>query len=113
MPYGDSAHAYSLGVNYVPMENLTLNASATYTISSGAFYPTSPLLLEPVSVASFSEIDVRETDCTASGEYRFKHGFAVGIRYKYSNIHDELDNPYGNIQDGTAQVIMLTATKRW
>ncbi|MGD0886107.1 MAG: hypothetical protein ABSA46_14780 [Thermodesulfovibrionales bacterium] len=113
VPYGDSAHAYSLGLNYVPLNDLTLNASVSYTISSDEFYPASPGLTQPVSVASFSALDIRETDCSLSGEYRIKDGFAIGLRYRYSNIRNENDNPNGYVQDGTANTIMLTASKRW
>jgi predicted porin len=97
----------------VPLQNITLNAGVSYTISSDAFYPADPNLLLPVSVASFSELDIRETDCMLSGEYRFKGGLALGLRYKYSNIRNELDNPNIGIPDGTSNAIMLTASKRW
>lgn len=113
VPYKDIAHSYSANVNYMAKDNVNLNAGITHTLSKGAFYPSSQDLLEPTSVASFSDINVRETSYAVSGEYQLKHGLALRIDYRYSVFNDVLDNPYDDVEDGTAHIVLLTLSKRW
>ena len=113
VPYKDTAHNYALDLNYIPKNNITLAAGVSHTISKGAFYPDDPNITQPVSVASFSELKIKETTYSASGEYKFKHGFATGIQYRHSVFDDVLDNRYDDVKDGRAQIILLTLSKKW
>ena len=113
VPDTDMAHSYGLTVNYIPADRVSLTAGANYTISTGAFSLTDPALLQPLSVAALSELKLRETDCSVSGEYTFKKGFAASIQYRYLNVNDVLDNPWDDVQDGTAQIVLLTLSKRF
>ncbi len=113
VPNSQLMHFYGLDFSYLPQNNITLGAGVGYTISSGAFYPSDANLLEPVSVASFSELKTRELLCTFSGEYRFKGGLGLGVQYRYSKFDDALDNPYDDVEDGRAHIVMLTLSKRW
>lgn len=113
VPDRETAQTFAVDVNYIPRNNVTLHAGVSRTLSNGKFSPASPDLTEPVSIASFSEFKTRETVFTTSGEYRFKDGFALGIRYQYSKIRDALENPFDDVRDGTAHIVMLTASKRW
>ncbi|MEW6108285.1 MAG: MtrB/PioB family outer membrane beta-barrel protein [Nitrospirota bacterium] len=113
MPYKTTSHNYSFDINYNPQRVIFLNAGVSHTISRGRFYPSDPTLAQPVSIASFSELKTRETVYSASGEYKFKHGFATGIQYRYSKFDDALDNPYDDIEDGRAHIILLTFSKKW
>lgn len=113
VPYRDIAHNYTVDLSYMPKNNLTFNAGVSHTISSGTFFPGSVDLLEPVSIASFSDIKIRESIYSVSGEYRFKNGFALGVRYKYSTLDDVLNNPYDDVRDGNDHVILVTISKRW
>lgn len=113
IPYKDTAHNYALDLNYMPKNNITLAAGVNHTISKGAFYPDDPNLTQPVSIASFSELKTKATIYSASGEYKFKHGFATGIQYRYSTLNDVLDNRYDGVKDGKAQIILLTLSKKW
>jgi len=113
VPHKDTAHNYSLDLNYLPGNNISLNAGVSHTISSGTFYPSSSDLLEPVSIASFSEVKIRETVYSLNGEYRLKNGIALGMHYKYSKISDVIGNPHDDINDGTAHILLLTISKRW
>ncbi len=113
VPYKDMAHNYAIDVNYMPKNNITVNAGISYSISSGMFYPNSQDLLQPVSVASFSELKLRETVYSASGEYRFRNGFAAGLQLRYTVVKDVLDNPNDDLNNGKAHIILLTLSKRW
>ncbi|MBI5075024.1 MAG: MtrB/PioB family outer membrane beta-barrel protein [Nitrospirae bacterium] len=106
------AHFYGADLNYTPKTNLTIGAGISYTLSSGTFYPSEPDLLNP-SIAAFSELRTKETVYHVSGEYRFKHGFSVGVQYKYSRLDDAIDNAYDDVQDGRAHIVFLTLSKKW
>jgi predicted porin len=113
VPETDTAHSYSLDANYLPKNNIALTAGVSYTVSSGAFFPADINLTQPVSIASFSELKTRETVYSVSGEYRFKNGFSAGIRYGYTVFDDVLDNPFDDVNDGKAHIVLLTLSKKW
>jgi len=97
----------------MPKDNISLNAGVSYTLSKGQFYPGSANLLQPVSVGSFSALKEKETVYSLSGEYRFKNGFGLELRYKYSDLNDALNNPYDDVQNGDAHIFMVLLSKRW
>jgi hypothetical protein len=109
----DTVHSGSVDVVYLPRKNITLNAGASVTESKGAFQPSVPDLLVPVSVAAFSQLKMRETICTLGGEYAFWGGLAAGVHYKYARLEDLIDNPYDGVDNGEAHIVMLTLSKRW
>ncbi|MGC2063040.1 MAG: hypothetical protein WA610_08675 [Thermodesulfovibrionales bacterium] len=113
VPYRNKAHCYAVDASYKPSSNLTVTGGVSHTISSGAFYPTSSVLLQPVSVASFSDLKIRETVISAGGDYRLKKGFSIGAKYKYSEVKDVLDNPFDDVTNGKAHIVMLTLSKKW
>jgi predicted porin len=113
VPYKDRVHSYAVDASFRPSSNLTVTGGVSHTISSGAFYPGSSVLLQPVSVASFSDLKIRETVASAGGEYRFEKGFSVGATYKYSEVKDVLDNPFDDVTNGKAHIVMLSLSKKW
>ncbi|HWR58954.1 MAG TPA: MtrB/PioB family outer membrane beta-barrel protein [Thermodesulfovibrionales bacterium] len=113
VPNKDIAHNYAVDVSYMPKNNLNFNAGFSHTISKGSFFPGSVDLLEPVSIAAFSDLKLRESIYSVSGEYRFRNGFAVGLRYRYSKLDDVLENPYDDFKDGRVQIILMTISKKW
>ncbi len=113
VPDKEKAQTFAVDVNYIPRNNLTLHAGISYTTSNGQFYPGSLDLLQPISVASFSELKERETVYSLSGEYRFKNGFGLELRYKYSDLKDVLNNPFDDVQNGNAHTVMVLLSKRW
>jgi hypothetical protein len=113
VPYKDTAQNYALDITYVPKNSISFGGGISYTVSRGTFFPSSPDFIEPVSIASFSDLKIHETACSLFGEYKFKNGFVLGVRYRYSNIKDVLDNSNDDVQDGTAHIIMATISKRW
>ncbi|HXX54230.1 MAG TPA: hypothetical protein VEI28_06650, partial [Thermodesulfovibrionales bacterium] len=113
VPDKETAQTFAVDLNYMPKDNITLHAGVSYTLSSGQFYPSSADLLQPVSIASFSALKERQTIYTLSGEYRFKNGFGLELRYKYSDLKDLQNNPYDDVQNGNAYVFLVLLTKKW
>jgi predicted porin len=109
----DTAHVYAAHITYIPKDAVTLNAGLTHTRSSGEFMPESEDLLEPESVASYSQFKVRQTDHTVSGDYEFLNGYKCGLEYTYSNFNDELDNDDDDVEDGDAHIVIFTVSKKW
>jgi predicted porin len=110
VPYKTTARNYSLALNYSPKSFISLNGGISNTVSQGTFYTSAPAL---DSMASFSELKIRETTYSAAGEYQFKGGFAAGIQYRYSTFNDLVDNPYDGVSDGRAGIVLLTLSKKW
>ncbi|MHB8881587.1 MAG: hypothetical protein ACYC69_08805 [Thermodesulfovibrionales bacterium] len=113
VPYKDRVHSYSLDTAYTPSAAITLTGGVTHTISNAGFYPGSPVLLQPVSVASFSELKIRETVFSAGGEYHVKKDFSIGVNYSYSQVKDVLDNLFDDVTNGKAHIVLLTLSKKW
>ncbi|MFA4827858.1 MAG: MtrB/PioB family outer membrane beta-barrel protein [Thermodesulfovibrionales bacterium] len=113
VPYKDTANSYALSLNYAPKKNLDINAEASQTKGRGSFYPGISNATLPVSVASFSELKVKETVYAFGSEYRFKGDWAVGLKYRYNNFKDMIDNPYDDAKNGIARIILLTISKKW
>jgi hypothetical protein len=99
--YEDTADNYSVNVSYIPKERIILSAGGSWTSSSGGFSPDS------YNVASLSELDNEETVYTASGEYEFKNGLSLGMKYRYSDLENS------ETQSGTAQTVLMTASSKW
>jgi hypothetical protein len=112
--YKDAAHNYFAALNYMPKQNISLGAEVSHTKSKGAFYPNIAEGLQPVSIASFSELQIKETVYSVYGNYGIKGGWDIGLRYKYSQYDDLIDNPDNpEVKDGNARIVLLTITKRW
>lgn len=114
VPYRDTARNYMLGVACRPLKALSLNADVSHTRSRGSFSPGLDVALDPVSVASFTDLRLRETVYDLSAEYALRGGWGVGVRYRYSDFDNLLENPENpDLFDGTAQLAMLTLSKKW
>ena len=110
VPYKTTSRNYSLDVNYNPKSFIRLNGGISHTISQGTYYTSAPAL---DSIASYSELKIKETTYRASGEYQFKGGMSAGVQYRYSTFNDVLNNPYNEVNDGRATIILLTISKKW
>jgi predicted porin len=99
--YEDTADNYSVNISYIPRERIIMSAGGSWTRSSGEFSPDS------FNVASLSEIDNTETVYSASGEYGFKNGLNLAVRYTYSDVENS------ETQSGTAQTVLMTASSKW
>ena len=113
VPMEDEAQIYSATFNYIPLEKLVLNAGITHTKSTGGYTPVSQDLTSTVSIASFSEHEVKETVYHLSGDYECPKGFSCGLDFKYSEFNDVLNNIYNSDQDGDAYSIIVRIKKLW
>jgi len=110
VPYKTTSRNYSFDLCYSPKSFISLNGGISHTISQGTFYTSAPAL---DGIASFSELKIKETTYSASGEYQFRGGYTAGIQYRYSTLKDDLDNIYNDVNDGRASIILLTISKKW
>ena len=108
-----TVRTYSFDLQYLLSKHTTLHAGVSTTESKGKFYPAAPNLLEPVSVASFSELHMRESIYSVGGEVDLKGGFSLNTNYKYARLKDLADNPYDDVQNGESHIVMVWLTKRW
>jgi hypothetical protein len=122
VPSRATSSTYAADISYAPHENITLTGGASHTLSRGSFIVSDPaLLISPSvfsgfgidSVASFSDMKMRENLFHVSGEYRFKGGFTAGVQYRYSSFRDLLGNPFDDLENGKAQIVLLTLSKKW
>jgi predicted porin len=111
VPSNDMVHNYGLNLNYLPKNNININTGVSYTVSSGEFSPSDSNLLQPVSIASFSQLKTREIIYYLSGQYRFKDDWAAGLQYRYSESDDVL--AYDDMTNGKTHILLLTLSKRW
>ena len=111
VPYKEASRNYAADLSYMPKNNINVSAGVSHTVSNSRFYPSAKDLLEPVSVASFSDLKTKDTIYSFSGEYRFRGGLKLGTTYKYCSVKDALANPYDDLGNGTAHILMVTLSK--
>ena len=109
----EKAHVFTVAAHYRFSEKLYLTGDITYTKSEGDFDPNNDDLLEPVSIASFSELDRRDFILHLGGEYSFENGLSMGLDYRYGDLDDKSDNIYDSVEDGEAHIMSINASKRW
>ena len=113
VPYTNIVNSYGLGIAYMPAKQISLNADIQHSVTKGNFYPSASDLLKPVSVASFSQLNMKETVLNAGGEYFLRNGLTIGMHYQYSSVNDVLNNPNDDVKDGEAHMLHVTVTKKW
>jgi hypothetical protein len=112
--YRDTAHNYTAGLHLMPDRDLTLSAEISHTRSRGDFRPGNPVALDPVDIASLSDVRIMETEYSLSGDYRLKSGWGFGILYRFSDFDNRLDNPLNpTMFDGSAHIALVTLSKKW
>jgi hypothetical protein len=112
--YGDNTWNYAASVDYSPLEQLALHAGVSFTKAKAGFDPGIAPALQPVSLGSLSRLKLRETAYDFEARYKLPEDLALGFRFEYRDLDEELENQQNpEIQDGTAQVYMVTLNKRW
>ncbi len=111
--YKDTARGYALNINYAASNNVNVNADASQTKGKGSFYPGAANAVQPVSVASFSEMKIKETGYAVGGDYKFLGGWIAGLKCRYHSFKDLIDNPYDDAGNGIVRIILLTISKKW
>lgn len=110
IPHKDKIHNYSVDFTYSPKNSMSYSAGISHTISKGMCYAGNS---EFESLALFSDLKIKETVFQAAVEYRFKNGLLAGISYKHIDFNDVIDNPYDDVNDGRANLILVKISKRW
>lgn len=110
VPYKDLARNYGIDINYEPKTNITVSGGIIHTISRGIFYTS---LQEISNIPGLSELKARETVYSFNGEYRLKDDISLGLKYRYTALKDVINNPNDDINNGRAQIILLTLTRKW
>ena len=113
VPYKDAAHTYAIGMNYAPQNNFNINADASKTKGKGDFYPGNTNALLPVSVASFSELKIKQTAYSVGSSYKTKGNWTMGAKYRYNSFRDMIDNPYDDAGNGIVRIILFTISKEF
>jgi predicted porin len=113
VPMDQKAHVFTVGAYYNLTDALYLLGEFTYTRSEGGFYPSNDDLLEPVSIASFSEMEQDYLLLHLGGQYKFSDSLSMDLDYRYGRLEDRLDNIFDDIDDGKAHIAILSATKKW
>ncbi len=103
-------HHYAMNIIYSPMKNLDLGAQVSYTKSHEWFCPKNSDALNPISIASFSEVETKELTCEFEGTYEFKNQCSLSLSYRYTDLNDDSsDNP----ESGTYHLTQIMISKRW
>jgi len=113
VPYTDIARNYALALSYAPKERLNLGAEVSHTIARGNFYSNNPTAAAEPSIGNFSRLDISETIYSLSATYEIMKNTELGFDYSYTDFNTE-ENPLNpEDEDGIAQVILVSLTKRW
>ena len=113
VPMDQKAHVLTVGLHYYLSDALYLLGEVTSTRSEGGFSPSSDDLLEPVSIASFSQMEQRYLLLHLGAEYKLSDSLNLDFDYRFADLEDALDNIYDDVDDGEAHILMLSATKKW
>lgn len=113
VPMKQRSHVLTFSAYYHFTDALSLQGGVTATRNEGKFSPNSADLLEPVSIASFTQMEQRYLLFHLGGEYRFDNGMSLELDYHFGDFEDVLDNSYDHIEDGEAHIVVLSATKKW
>jgi hypothetical protein len=111
--YEDKAHVYTLAVHYQATDKLMGSAEITHTRNNGGFTPGEDFHLQPVSIATFSNQEVRDTYFRLTGEYLLRTDLTLGLQYSYADFDDVLDNVYDSESDGRGHLILFNISKKW
>lgn len=111
VPFRTIFQTFGLDLTYQPTSSLTLNGGVSHTTAQGRFSPSN--VLGQSSIDDFSELKTRETIYSASGEYRLKNGFGIGLNYQYATFKDAYNNNLDDVNDGRAHIVFLTLSKKW
>lgn len=95
VPYTDESNTFSLALQYLPREDITVTADVSQTISEGEWL-TGNVVVEPGSLSAFSLINVAETLLTLELRKRFLEDWEAGLKF-YADIYDDRA---GDFQDG-------------
>ncbi len=114
-PYDDQSHVYSVSGGYVfAVIPLTLDAEFHQSFSKGVFR-----IVETGSAGSteglgeLADLADRETGGSITAKYALHKGWGLSATYEINNFVDFKNKPQDGPQNGTAQTVIMLATKKW
>lgn len=108
VPYTDESNSFSLALNYVPREDITVTADVSYTLSDGEYAP-SDVSGGALAIASYSELEAAETIFSLEVTKKLPRNWEAGIRF-YSDIYDDRT---GDLLDGSLFITTLTLKRHF
>jgi hypothetical protein len=117
-PYTDQAHVYSVGGTYSFPIPLTADAEFYQSFGSGSFRINEALgAFNTLDVGLLADMAVRETGGRITGRYTLPKDWGLTLTYDINNYMDFKSNTLGGSQsgpqNGTAQTVMIVASKKW
>ena len=113
-PYTDQAHVYSIGGTYAFAIPLTADMEFYQSFGSGSFRINETLgAFNTLDVGLLADMAVRETGGRITGRYTLPKNWGLSLTYDINNYVDFKNNPQDGPQNGTAQTVMIVASKKW
>ncbi|MHB8173570.1 MAG: hypothetical protein ACYDFU_03800, partial [Nitrospirota bacterium] len=114
-PYADQAHVYSVSGDYVfAVIPLSLDAEFHQSFGSGEFRIVETAgVYTTAGLGELADMAERETGGSMTARYALHKGWGLSLAYGINNYVDFKNKPQDGPQDGTAQTVMMLATKKW
>ena len=103
-PYSDQANSYSLSLQYIPREDITLTSEVVQTLSSGEYTPEVGAGVLPLPLAAFSSMDAAETLFSVGVTKKMPKDWELGLTF----YADTYDDESGAMLDGELFVTTFT-----
>lgn len=118
--YTQQVHSLSLGGSWQPAKAFTLRGEIHQTRSDAEFSPeffASGLVFSGVpgiavdssGLKQLSEVSLRQFGWNLGGEWRYAHGWSLGLRYGY----EKYDDRTGQTFDGRVQTTLVSVARSW
>jgi hypothetical protein len=111
-PYTDQAHVYSVGGTYSFVIPLTADMEFYQSFGSGSFR-INETGFNTEDVGLLADMAVRETGGRITGRYTLPRGWGLSLTYDINNYVDLKNQTQDGPQNGTAQTVMIVASKKW
>lgn len=105
VPYTDEANSFSLALHWLPREDLSVSADATYTVSEGTTGYRDVVGDAPFALSSFSALKASETAFSLDIAKRLSKEWELGLR-SYMSIHNDRVHDFldGNVFTATFRI---------
>jgi hypothetical protein len=88
VPYNDNSNTFSLSLNFIPLEDLTVTADLSYTISKGTTDYRDVVGDADFSLSEFSNLETSETALSIALAKRLSTDWEIGLR-SYMDIYND------------------------
>lgn len=88
VPYTDEANSFSLGLHYIPRDDITVTADVTTTLSEGEYVPGNVLADSPLTRILQSDMEASETIFSFGISKKLPKDWELGFKL-YTDIYDD------------------------